>query len=487
MADSETRTLLGSISVDGYIADWSATTEYGLGPVLDIQTNVLNQKTIPVLRFNIPIDFCNSTTTLEDPYISAVAIYLRRHTVTYDSGIATMYQVPYQTGSRIIDEYLSYAWPNETEVWTDEGSGYFFYLEDEMADLGGHSLDNNDYMLPNNFEWWPINIDNLFSGYSTDLYNNVNATTSITVALYPNVGNAQDVRYYSRNNTIEYQPYISVECTGRTTLPSLPSGKSNLVDGWTFKPVGCEDTGLITAFFPHSGVDGFGYNVYYDTCIGNEIASGTYISWIGGVLDASFYLPPPEGGAGNQVYCMLSDLGQTPEIYDIDYVEVQWYASTSPSCDVSVLVDDYLGYCNYPCAGITTSTNPLDFSNLNCWSRQFGCWLTKVDKDTVQKFSLSWSQLTRRFPLAPITTIIDDLNYMATGTQAIEQGHIMVPVWSTSSQHYIGQSYDLASSSWRGSYGDIKFRRLADMLMWFLLAVLPICSVVIILIYGPTE
>jgi hypothetical protein len=265
-------------------------------------------------------------------------------------------------------------------------------------------------------------------------------------------------------------------------IPPAPPSSGALINDWLSAPVGCEDTGVITPFYPASEADGFNYDIFASsTCAGNEVASGTYISYLGGVFDDTVYLPAPST-FGSKIYCMYAHLDQTPQIVDYSYFTMNWLASTSDSCDLSLLMDKYNTYCGIPCYGIATSTNPLDLNNFNCGLRQFGCWLTVVDKNTVNTFGTKWQAMIRRFPLAPITKLIDDLALVATGTQAMTSGNIKLPEWSTSSRQYIAVNYDIGSTSFEHSYGGIKWRRFEVIAMWCLLCALPIALTVIALI-----
>jgi len=131
----------------------------------------------------------------------------------------------------------------------------------------------------------------------------------------------------------------------------------------------------------------------------------------------------------------------------------------------------YLGYCAYPCAGIETSTNPLDFDNLNCSLRKFGCWLTVIDPAALQSLAGNWNVFLHRFPLAPITNMVDNLTIAATGTQAIAAGTIGLPVWSATTSSYSAQNIALGSSTTIQSHGWQKWRRFERIAIWWLAAV----------------
>jgi len=264
--------------------------------------------------------------------------------------------------------------------------------------------------------------------------------------------------------------------------PPAPPQSGTLIDSWKNTPVGCEDVGVITPFYPAPGADGFNYDIFASSsCAGNEVASGTYISYLGGVFDDTVYLPPPRTW-GAATYCMYAHLDQTPMITDYENFSVNWYASTSDSCDASILAQQYLTYCAYPCYGIATSTNPLDLNNFNCGLRKFGCWLTVVDKSTIDAFGNRYQAIIRRFPLAPVTRLVDDLTLVSTGTQSVAPGVLALPMWSTSTGHYVGENFDVGSSTWSHSYGNVKWRRFADLAMWIFLCVLPIVGTIILLI-----
>jgi len=317
----------------------------------------------------------------------------------------------------------------------------------------------------------------------TIISNPASSTMAVGAQFTPTTANGSYTMNFTATNLTGYHYFLWVPLIATTSeQPELPPEQGSLIDTWYTTPVGCEDVGVITPFYPSQGADGFNYDVYASsTCAGNEVASGTYISYLGGVFDDTFYLPPPiTWGIAN--YCMYAHFDQTPQIEDYAHFTVNWLASTSASCDISILMDQYNTYCGLPCYGIATSTNPLDLNNFNCGLRKFGCWLTVVDRDTIDVFGRRWDAMTRRFPLAPVTKLIDDLALIATGTQAIGQGTILLPQWSTSSAEYQGVSYDLGSSTWKGSHGDIKFRRFQVIGMWTLLCALPIVLTIIFLI-----
>lgn len=146
--------------------------------------------------------------------------------------------------------------------------------------------------------------------------------------------------------------------------------------------------------------------------------------------------------------------------------------------------DDYLQYCQFPCAGISTSTNPIDFDNLSCASRKFFCWLTKPDPVVIQKLVTQLDAFTYRFPLSPIRKAYDDLVIMSTGTQRIAPGTIEVPLISTgtdpvitSNNYYIGPPANMAASK-----GFLKFRKLETMLIWIIGVWIPCVAFTLFLI-----
>lgn len=130
-------------------------------------------------------------------------------------------------------------------------------------------------------------------------------------------------------------------------------------------------------------------------------------------------------------------------------------------------------FCAYPCNGLVTSTNPLDLANFECGLRRFGCFMVKPTPDSISYVLGQFYGLTANFPLAPFTKAYDDFSTIASGTQAFAPGTISLPIYSTSSQHYVATYYNLGSSSAVQSYGFIKFKRFESILIWLLLAVAP--------------
>jgi hypothetical protein len=139
-------------------------------------------------------------------------------------------------------------------------------------------------------------------------------------------------------------------------------------------------------------------------------------------------------------------------------------------------------FCTYPCAGLATSSSPLDFDNFLCGMRKFGCWAIMPTPTSISYVMGQFNGLTANFPMAPFTKLYDDLTLVSTGTQTVAPGNIEVPYWSTSTQQYVGQNFDLGSSTLSHSYAWTKFRRLEVIGMWCVLCVLPIVLVLIRLI-----
>jgi hypothetical protein len=140
-------------------------------------------------------------------------------------------------------------------------------------------------------------------------------------------------------------------------------------------------------------------------------------------------------------------------------------ASTDP--------DHFLAFCSQPCAGLATSTDPLDFNNFLCALREFGCWLVVPTPSSISYVMGQFGGLTANFPLAPFTKIYNNLNSMATGTQTITPGKMAIPIYSTTTGHFISQNYNLGSSTAITSHGFDKFRRFESILIWCLLAAAP--------------
>jgi hypothetical protein len=124
-------------------------------------------------------------------------------------------------------------------------------------------------------------------------------------------------------------------------------------------------------------------------------------------------------------------------------------------------------FCDNPCAGLATSTSALNYDNFICGLNKFGCRLIAAPSDaSISYMANKFQIMTTKFPLAPFARAFYDLNLAATGTQDVAPGVIEVPFWSTSSQQYVGQSFDLGSSTLSHSYAWTKFRRLEVIVMW---------------------
>jgi len=143
--------------------------------------------------------------------------------------------------------------------------------------------------------------------------------------------------------------------------------------------------------------------------------------------------------------------------------------------------DQFNSFCEIPCAGLATSTDPLNLANFICGLREFGCWLVVPTPASISYVMGQFNGLTAKFPLAPFTKLYDDLNLAATGTQAVAPGNFEIPFWSTSSQQYIGTSFDLGSSTLSHSYAWTKFRRLEVIGGWCV-GIMPIILILIKLI-----
>lgn len=143
--------------------------------------------------------------------------------------------------------------------------------------------------------------------------------------------------------------------------------------------------------------------------------------------------------------------------------------------------DQFNSFCASPCAGLATSTSPLDLENFICGLREFGCWLVIPTPSSISYVMGQFNGLTANFPLAPFKKLYDDLNLAATGTQAVAPGNIEIPFYSTSSHQYVGVNFDLGSSTLSHSYGWVKFRRLEVIGGWCL-GILPMIIILIKLI-----
>jgi len=142
--------------------------------------------------------------------------------------------------------------------------------------------------------------------------------------------------------------------------------------------------------------------------------------------------------------------------------------------------ETYAAYCAQPCAGLATSTNPLDLDNFACGLREFGCWLTIIDQSALMRLSSQWTNALHKFPLAPITRMQEDLTLMATGTQAIAAGTVSVPLWSTSTHTYVGHTATLYTATTTAAL--VKFRRFARILIWSIAAAAIVATTVIVII-----
>jgi hypothetical protein len=147
---------------------------------------------------------------------------------------------------------------------------------------------------------------------------------------------------------------------------------------------------------------------------------------------------------------------------------------TSPEKDLG-------NFCDYPCAGLATSTDPLDFDNFVCGLNKFGCWLVVPSPSSLSYISDKFQTIINKFPLAPFTRLYYDLNLAATGTQAVAPGNVQIPFYSTSSQNYFGVNFDLGSSTLSHSPAWVKFRRLEVIGGWCL-GIVPIILILIKLI-----
>ena len=143
--------------------------------------------------------------------------------------------------------------------------------------------------------------------------------------------------------------------------------------------------------------------------------------------------------------------------------------------------DQFNAFCEFPCAGLATSTNPLDLPNLQCGLQKFGCWLVKPMPSSISYVIGQFNGLTAKFPIAPFTKLYDDLNLAASDTQIISPGNIEIPFWSTTSRTYVGKNFDLGSSTLSHSYTWTKIRRLEVIGMWCI-GILPIILILIKLI-----
>jgi hypothetical protein len=128
--------------------------------------------------------------------------------------------------------------------------------------------------------------------------------------------------------------------------------------------------------------------------------------------------------------------------------------------------DQFAPFCSLPCAGIATSTDALDLNNFLCGLRKFGCWVVMPDTGSISYLINQFNGLTSKFPLAPITELYNDLKLSASTTQEVTPGTISIPFYSTTSQQYIGQNFDIAPSSTIMGQGWSKFRRLEVIGMW---------------------
>lgn len=141
---------------------------------------------------------------------------------------------------------------------------------------------------------------------------------------------------------------------------------------------------------------------------------------------------------------------------------------------------DYLEYCEEPCAGVATSTNPLDFDNFLCAMYRFGCWLTKPDQAQIGRLVKEFQTFTTRFPLAPIT----DMYYNLVAVQgsdegAVQAGQLILPQANTIDGRIEQTTIDLTNSDILDTHAYDKFRRLQRIALWVGGAALPITIIIL--------
>ena len=142
--------------------------------------------------------------------------------------------------------------------------------------------------------------------------------------------------------------------------------------------------------------------------------------------------------------------------------------------------DDYLSYCEFPCYGLATSSDPLNFDNLKCSLFEVICWATKPDQQQIIKLGNAWQNLIYRFPLSPITTMYNALTLAASSTNnSIQNGYLALPTVNQQTHRLSSKSMNLASSSILESTGYIKFRRFQKIAAWTIGAAIPLTIFII--------
>jgi hypothetical protein len=268
--------------------------------------------------------------------------------------------------------------------------------------------------------------------------------------------------------------FLSNGDLGNVAIPGLGIANDVLTSyyGWDCCP-------LTDCYFGVQYIDPyFTATIYPETgCSGTPIFSA--VSTLSAPI-TELYLPAamlPEATSTHWISARFAQTGGASHCENFAY-----YVQSTTTCDF-VPAADLGGYCDHPCAGFATSTNPLDFDNIMCAGHELGCWLTRPNPSEIDRLISEANIFLNRFPLAPISAMYRNLVIAASSTDSsITPGVLTIPTLRAGSGHIVSQTYYIASSSIIDSHAWTKFKRLQKLIMWGAGAAIPTCVMIILLV-----